>query len=73
MSGWSGDTAAPAHDPNAPVKGLRPGDTNCGLPGEQQKQELATLLDESIGRDLFPVDPERMAACLDGELSLPPG
>lgn len=72
VSGWSGgDAVTSAHDPHAPVRGLRPEDVNCGIRGEQQKQELMTLLDDFIGRGLFPVDPKRFPICLDGELSLP--
>lgn len=45
--------------------------TAVNLLGGQQKQELTTLLDEFIGRVLFPVNPESVPIYLDSELSLP--
>lgn len=60
------------HDPATSAKGLRREVANRGLLSEQQKQEVATPLDEPILRGLFCTDLKCMLACLDGdELSLP--
>lgn len=70
VSGQSGgETAAPAHDPPTPFEGMRSEDATCGLLGEQQQQDLITLVDEFIEKGLFPTHPKRVLAALDGELS----
>ena len=46
-------------------------DANCGQLSETQKEELMTTLDWFIHQGLFPTDPKRVPACLDGELTLP--
>lgn len=43
------DTHVPGYDPISSAEGLRPEDTNYGLPGGHLEQELITLLDEFIG------------------------
>ena len=44
---------------------------NCGQLSVQQKHQLETLLEHFISGGLFPTDPKRVPACIDGELTLP--
>ena len=44
---------------------------NCGQLSVQQKHQLENLLEHFISGGLFPTDPKRVPACVDGELTLP--
>ena len=54
-----------------PHEQARVEDTNCGQLGVKQKAHLDSLLRHFITGGLFPTDPKRAPACVDGELSLP--
>ena len=46
-------------------------DANLGTLGSLRKQQLSRLLETFIEDGLFPIDPKRVPACIDGELKLP--
>ena len=46
-------------------------DANCGQLSVKQRAHLDSLLHHFISGGLFPTDPKRVPACVDGELSLP--
>lgn len=50
---------------------MKASDTYSGQLSKDQKAELIATLDCLIGRGLFPTDPKRVPACMDGELTLP--
>lgn len=46
-------------------------DANMGQLGALQKHQLVEVLSAFIEDGLFPIDPKRVPACIDGELELP--
>ena len=58
----------PEHQPHEEV---RVEDVNCGQLSVKQKAHLDSLLHHFISGGLFPTDPKRVPACVNGELSLP--
>ena len=50
---------------------VRAGDANMGTLGALQKQQMIDVLTVFIEEGLFPIDPKRVPACIDGELELP--
>ena len=54
-----------------PVTKVQASDANLGTLGSLQKQQLSRLLETFVEDGLFPIDPKRVPACIDGELELP--
>lgn len=52
-------------------KTVKVSDANMGTLGALQKQQLIEVLILFIQEGLFPIDPKRVPACIDGELELP--
>ena len=50
---------------------VRVEDANLGTLGAAQKQQLVRVLRRFVEEGLFPLDPKRVSACVDGELELP--
>ena len=57
--------------PDGPERTVRWQDANMGTLGALQKQQLVEVLLLFIQEGLFPIDPKRVPACVDGELELP--
>ena len=60
----------PAVLEHQPHEQVRVGDANCGQLSVKQIAHLDSLLHHFISGGLFPTDPKRVSACVDGELSL---
>ena len=54
-----------------PVTKVQATDANLGTLGSLQKQQLSRPLGTFIEDGVFPIDPERVSACIDGELEPP--
>ena len=61
----------PATLEHQPHEQVRVEDANCGQLSVKQRAHLDSLLHHFISGGLFPTDPKRVPACVDGELSLP--
>ena len=67
------ETAPPrdASAPTDPSTRVRVEDVNMGTLGSLKKQQLVEVLAAFIEDGLFPIDPKRVPACMNGELELP--
>ena len=61
----------PATLEHQPHEQVRVEDANCGQLSVKQRARLDSLLHHFISGGLFPTNPKRVPACVDGELSLP--
>ena len=62
---------APSPPPPPASPEARVSTANLGTLGKLQKQQLVDVLVAFIQDGLFPIDPKRVPACIDGELELP--
>ena len=63
--------ARPESDPHPSDSQVKVSDANTGQLGRAEKSELMRLLRDFVEAGLFPIDPKRVPACINGELELP--